>query len=93
MGKVTIGFTALSTVVLLITFGKGMGILHGGDVASHLYWSMATLLTVLTANFMSMVHAAQSDRIIRQLRARQDGTSDSAAPVLYHGGADPRLRG
>ena len=83
MGKVTIGFTALSTVVLLITFGKGMSILHGGDVTSHLYWSMATLLTALTANFVAMVHAAQSDRIIRRLRvallAGQEGTGDSAA--------------
>lgn len=69
MGKVTIALTALSTVVLLITFGKGMSILHGGDVASHMYWSMAALLTALAANFVAMVHAAQSDRIIRQLRA------------------------
>ena len=69
MGKVTIALTAISTVVLLVTFGKGMSILHGGDVTSHLYWSMAALLSALTANFVAMVHAAQSDRIIRQLRA------------------------
>jgi hypothetical protein len=69
MGKVTIVLTAISTVVLLVTFGKGMSILHGGDVASHMYWSMAALLTALAANFVAMVHAAQSDRIIRQLRA------------------------
>jgi hypothetical protein len=30
---------------------------------------MAALLSALTANFVAMVHAAQSDRIIRQLRA------------------------
>jgi hypothetical protein len=69
MSKVTISLTAFSTVVLLITFGKGMSILHGGDVASHMYWSMAALLSALTANLVAMVHAAQSDRIIRQLRA------------------------
>lgn len=68
MAKVTIALIAISTVVLLVTFGKGMGILHGGDVASHMYWSMAALLSALTANFVAMVHAAQSDRIIRQLR-------------------------
>ncbi|MGH7790620.1 MAG: hypothetical protein ACRERC_27410 [Candidatus Binatia bacterium] len=68
MGKVTIGLTLISTTVLLIAFGKGMGILHGGDVASHLYWSVATLVTVLSANFITMLHAAQSDRIIRELR-------------------------
>ena len=70
MAKVTIAFLVLSTTVLFITFGKGMNILHGsGDVASHLTWSMATLITALVANFMAMVHAAQSDRIIRRLRA------------------------
>lgn len=82
MGKVTIAFTALSTVVLLITFGKGMSILHGGDVTSHLYWSMATLLTALVANFVAMVHAAQSDRIIRRLRvalAAHEGAGERAA--------------
>lgn len=68
MGKVTIALTLTSTVVLLITFGKGMSILRGGDVASHLYWAMATLISVLTANFVAVVHAAQSDRIIRELR-------------------------
>ena len=51
MGKVTIAFTGLSTVVLLVTFGKGMSILHGGDVASHLYWSMAALLTCADGEF------------------------------------------
>jgi hypothetical protein len=71
MGKVTIALSGLSTVVLLITFGKGMRILQGGDVASHLYWAMATLLSVLGANLVAMVHAAQSDRIIRQLRENQ----------------------
>jgi hypothetical protein len=69
MGKVTIALTAVSTVVLLVTFGKGMGILHGGDVGSHLYWAMGTLLTAVTANFFAMIHAAQSDRLIRHLRA------------------------
>jgi hypothetical protein len=68
MAKVTITLTLASTVVLLITFGKGISVLRGGDVASHLYWAMATLISVLTANFVAIVHAAQSDRIIRQLR-------------------------
>jgi hypothetical protein len=68
MGRVTIALMAVSTVVVLITFGKGMSILRGGDVASHLYWSMGALISVLVANFVAMVHAAQSDRIIRHLR-------------------------
>lgn len=82
MGRVTIALTAISTVLLFIAFGKGMGILRGGDVASHFHWSMAALISALTANFVSMVHAAQSDRIIRQLRAvvETQGDGDPAAP-------------
>ena len=70
MGKVTIACLAASTTVLLITFGKGIGLLHGGDVASHLGWAMATLVSVLAANVLAMFHAAQSDRIIRGLRTQ-----------------------
>lgn len=70
MGKFTILCVAVSTVILLVTFGQGMGVLHGGNVASHLGWAMATLVSVLGANFIAMTHAAQSDRIIRALRAR-----------------------
>jgi hypothetical protein len=68
MGKVTIALLGVSTLVVLVTFGKGMGILRGGDVSSHLFWGMATLISVLCANFVAMVHAAQSDRIIKNLR-------------------------
>jgi hypothetical protein len=81
MSKVTISLIAFSTVVLLITFGKGMSILHGGDVASHMYWSMAALLSALTANLVAMVHAAQSDRIIRQLRAVVAAHASTGAPA------------
>jgi uncharacterized membrane protein len=69
MAKVTIVCLLASTVVLLITFGKGIGVLQGGSVPAHLNWAMATLVSVLVANFLAMVHAAQSDRIIRRLRA------------------------
>jgi hypothetical protein len=69
MGKVTILALSASTVVLLATFGQGMGVLRGGDVATHLSWAMATLVTVLSANLIAIIHAAQSDRIIRSLRS------------------------
>jgi hypothetical protein len=69
MGKVTSCCLLLSTVVLLVTFGKGMGVLHGGDVGAHLSWALAALVSVLGANVFAMFHAAQSDRIIRALRA------------------------
>lgn len=68
MARVTILLMIVSTVVMLVTFGKGMGILRGGEIESHLYWAGASLVTVLGANMMAMFHAAQSDRIIRELR-------------------------
>jgi hypothetical protein len=79
MGKVTIGATLLSTIVLLITFFKGMLVLRGGaDIMSHLQWSVATLVVVLAANVIAMVHAARSDRLIHELRAARD--HDAARP-------------
>ena len=78
MGKVTILVTMVSTVVMLVTFGKGMSILRGGDVGSHLYWSMGALISVMGANVMAMFHAAQSDRIIRDLRRQLDSTDGPA---------------
>jgi len=70
MGKVTVAATLLSTVVLLVTFGKGMLVLRGcADILSHLYWSVATLVIVLSANVIAMVHAARADRLIAELRA------------------------
>jgi hypothetical protein len=68
MGKITILSLSVSTAVLLATFGQGMGVLRGGDVTTHLNWAMATLVIVLSANLMAIVHAAQSDRLIRSLR-------------------------
>ena len=73
MGKVTVAATLLSTVVLLVTFGKGMLVLRGGAaILTHLYWSVATLVIVLSANVIAMVHAARADRLIAELRAALD---------------------
>jgi hypothetical protein len=72
MATVTILCLAVSTLTVLVTFGQGIGVLHGGNVASHLGWAMATLVVVLAANFIAIVHAAQSARIIRFLRAQLD---------------------
>lgn len=73
MGKVTIGATLLSTAVLLITFAKGVLVLRGAvDIMSHLQWSVATLILVLSANVIAMVHAARADRLIAELRALVD---------------------
>jgi len=69
MGKVTSVCLMVSTVMLLVTFGKGMSVLRGGDASSHMTWALVTLVVMLGANVFAMFHAAQSDRIIRQLRA------------------------
>lgn len=76
MAKVTILLMLNSSAVVLITFGKGMGILRGGEVESHFYWAGASLVAVLCANMMAMFHAAQSDRIIRELRGRLEEAGD-----------------
>lgn len=68
MGKITILLLAISTVVLLVTVGQGISVLRGGAVEHHLYWGMATLFVVLGANVFAIFHAAQSDRLIRELR-------------------------
>jgi hypothetical protein len=68
MGRVTIALTMVSTLTLLIAFGKGVGVLRGLDVTSHFQWAAAALFAGLTANLVAIIHAAQSDRIIRELR-------------------------
>ncbi|HVN84627.1 MAG TPA: hypothetical protein VMW17_07270 [Candidatus Binatia bacterium] len=68
MSKVTIAFLVASTTIMLVTFGKGMSVLHGGDVGGHLQWALIAMVAVLVANCIAIVHAAQSDRIIRTLR-------------------------
>lgn len=70
MGKVTIAMLLGSTTLLLVAFTKGINLLQGSpDVVSHLYWAVAALIGSLAANFFSMFHAAQSDRLIAELRA------------------------
>jgi hypothetical protein len=77
MSRVTIALLAVSTGVVLITFGQGLGVMRGGDLHAHLRWAMASLLTVLTANLVAIIHAAQSDRIIRELR-RVAGSAETS---------------
>ncbi len=73
MGRVTIALLLASTTLLLVAFSKGINLLHGGDdVLSHLYWALAALMGALAANFFAIFHAAQSDRIIRELRVALD---------------------
>lgn len=80
MGRVTIVLTIVSTVTLLIAFGKGIGVLRGVDVTSHFHWAAAALFTCLTANLVTIIHAAQSDRIIRELRRHVETLQAGGAP-------------
>jgi len=82
MGKFTIAWLLLSTVLLIVAFGKGIAILRGGDVGSHLQWAMAALVTTLGANLFAMFHAAQTDRIIRSLRAELDARGSGARDAI-----------
>ena len=68
MAKLTVICLLASTGIVLVAFGKGMGVLQGGEVASHLNWAVAALLSVLVANCFAAVHVLQSARIIRELR-------------------------
>jgi hypothetical protein len=79
MGKVTIVLLLGSTALLLVAFTKGLNLLHGStDVMSHLYWALAALVGALAANFFAIFHAAQSDRIIRELRAARSAGEPAA---------------
>jgi hypothetical protein len=70
MGKVTIVTLLAATVLVIVAFTKGVNLLYGSrDVQSHLYWGVAALFATLSANAFAMIHAAQSDRVIRELRA------------------------
>jgi uncharacterized membrane protein YidH (DUF202 family) len=81
MGKVSIAVLLLSTGVMLVTFGRGITLLRGGEVATYLQWALVALIVVLCANAVAMVHAAQSDRIIRQLRRHATAGTTSEPPA------------
>jgi len=72
MGRITILWLLASTVVVGVAFVYGAGILRGGDVLSHLYWGVGALFMTLGANLFAIFHAAQTDRVIRALRAEID---------------------
>jgi hypothetical protein len=68
MTRFTIALTAIALVALFVAYGKGVGLLHGGDPMGHMYWATGALLAVLFANFIAIAHLARSERIVRQLR-------------------------
>lgn len=69
MTRVTIALTLGGLAVLFVAYAKGVGVIHGGDTVSHMYWSTAALLLVALANFIAVAHLARAERMIAQLRA------------------------
>jgi hypothetical protein len=69
MTRVTIALTLAGLVLLFIAYAKGVGVIHGGAVVSHMYWATAALVAVALANFIAIAHLARAERMIQQLRA------------------------
>ena len=83
MGKVSILLLLASTAAVIATFVNGLNIVHdSAGVLQHSYWALGALFAVLAANFFAMFHAAQSDRLIRALRAAlaEHEQTDGTAP-------------
>ena len=77
MGKVSIFLLLLSTAVVIGAFVNGLNtVREPADMLHHAYWALAALFAVLSANFFAMFHAAQSDRLIRSLRAALEGQQE-----------------
>lgn len=69
MTRVTIVLTLLGLGALFVAYFNGVGVIHGGDVLSHMYWATAALFGVAGANFIAVAHLARCERIVRRLRA------------------------
>jgi len=69
MTRVTIVLTLVGLALLLIAYAKGVSVIHGGDVLSHMYWATAALCAVALANFIAVAHLARAERMIQALRA------------------------
>jgi hypothetical protein len=69
MTRVTIALTLAGLAVLFVAYAKGVGVIHGGSVLTHMYWATAAILLVALANFIAIAHLARAERMIQQLRA------------------------
>ena len=54
---------------MFIAYAKGVGVIHGGDAFSHMYWATGALTLVAMANFIAVAHLARAERMIQQFRA------------------------
>jgi hypothetical protein len=69
MTRVTIALTLIGLGLLFIAYAKGVRVIHGGDVLSHMYWATAALCMVGLSNFIAIAHLARAEKMIQQLRA------------------------
>jgi hypothetical protein len=69
MTRVSIGLTVLSFVILFIAYARGVGVIHGGDALSHMYWATGALFAVALANLIAIAHLARAERMVKRLRA------------------------
>ena len=69
MTRVTIALTIGGLLILFVAYAKGVSVIHGGDVVSHMYWATAALFFVALANFIAIAHLARAERMIQELRA------------------------
>lgn len=69
MTRVTIALTLIGLGVLFYAYAKGVQVIHGGPVLSHMYWATGALFMVALANFIAIAHLARAERMIRELRA------------------------
>ena len=60
MTRVTIGLTILGLVILFVAYGKGVRVIHGGDVLGHMYWATAALFFVALFIGIAMLDAHSS---------------------------------
>lgn len=69
MTRVTIALMLAGLAALAVGYSKGVGIIHGGDVLSHMYWSTGAIFGVLLGDVIAIAHLSRAERMIRELRA------------------------
>jgi hypothetical protein len=84
MTRVTIALTLAGLIVLFVAYAKGVGVIHGGNVLSHMYWATGALTLVALANFIAVAHLARAERMIQNYaRCARRMASSTARIELY----------
>jgi len=69
MTRVTIALMIAGLVALAVAYSNGVGVIRGGDVVSHMYWSTGAIFGVLLGDVIAIAHLSRAQRMIRELRA------------------------